>query len=89
MYDLLDGDLQLIADFCGLDVLFILWKELPSLTLYISLKPLEAAKKRYIIKSHDGRNTKRLAKLLNCSEKFIYETLKQCTQKGGLTDAAK
>ena len=74
-YDLLDGDLALIADSCGVDILIKLWEELSSVNLFLSTKPLTKARKRYIRKHYDGHNVKRLARLLSCSERFIYETV--------------
>jgi len=75
IYDLLNGDVALIADALGLDILIRLWREFPSITLYISTKPLNAAKKRYVRQFYDGNNAKKLARLLDCSEKFIYQTI--------------
>jgi len=83
-YDLLDGDAALIADSCGVDILIKLLEELPSITLYLSTKPLTEARKRYIQKYYDGRNTKQLARLLNCSERFIFEAV--AGQRKGIRD---
>jgi hypothetical protein len=73
--DLLDKDTALIAEACGLDILISLWKDLPSLNLYISKKPLHAAKRRYIEKFYDGSNVKQLCRTLNCTERFFYKTI--------------
>lgn len=73
--DLLTNDTALIATYCGLDVLIKLWEELPSINLFISPKPITEAKKRYIEKYYDGHNTKKLAKVISCSERFIYDVV--------------
>ncbi|MDD3466007.1 MAG: hypothetical protein PHE67_02570 [Campylobacterales bacterium] len=75
--DLLEGDTALIAEYCGLDTLKKLWEVLPSVNLYISTKPLDKAKKRYIQKNFDGTNIKKLAVELEVSEKFVQDALDQ------------
>lgn len=75
--DLLDNDTKLIAEQCGIDVLYNLWENLPTINLYISTKPLTEARKRYIKKFYTGSNVKNLAALLNCSERFVYEVIAQ------------
>jgi len=74
--DLLEGDAKLIAVQCGIETLIKLWENLGSLSLYISGKPLMDAKKRYIKKFYTGSNVKQLAIKLDCSEKFVYEVIK-------------
>ncbi|HBE45725.1 MAG TPA: hypothetical protein DDW17_09885 [Deltaproteobacteria bacterium] len=73
--DLLEGDLKLVYEWCGLDVLLSLLANFPSMTLYISTKPLTEAKKRYIRKHYNGKNIKELCALLDCSERFVYEVM--------------
>jgi Mor family transcriptional regulator len=73
--DLLERDTQLIAEYCGIDVLLKLWECLPGLNLYISTKPLIEAKKRYIRKFYDGKNVKQIALILGVSERFVYEVI--------------
>ncbi len=73
--DLLDKDSALIANHCGMDTLLSLWEKLPSITLYISAKPLQAAQKRYIRAHFEPGNAKQLAALLGVSERFVYEAV--------------
>ncbi len=73
--DLLVGDTKLIAEYCGLDTLIKLWENLPSMSLFISTRPLTEAKRRYIRKYYDGTNAKRLAALLEISERFVYDVV--------------
>lgn len=73
--DLLTNDTALVATYCGLDVLIKLWEELPSMNLFVSTKPLIEAKRRYIEKYYDGHNAKKLAKILSCAERFVYDVV--------------
>jgi hypothetical protein len=73
--DLLTGDLQLIHEWCGRDVLLALWEHCGSMTLYISQKPLVEAKKRFIRKHVETLGVKRLCSILVCSERFVYEVM--------------
>lgn len=73
--DLLSGDSRLVYDAAGPDTLLKLWASLPSINLYISEKPLDEARRRYIYKKFDGSNTKELAALLGCSSRFVHKVL--------------
>ncbi|HBE44257.1 MAG TPA: hypothetical protein DDW17_02080 [Deltaproteobacteria bacterium] len=73
--DLLDGDLKLVYEWCGLDTLLTLLTHFPSMSLYISTKPLTEAKKRYIRKHYNRKNIKELCSLLEVSERFIYDAV--------------
>ncbi len=75
MEDILDGDCSLIVETCGADTMRLLWENCSSMSLYISTKPITIAKKRYIQKHYDGTNTKRLARKLEVSEKFVNDAL--------------
>lgn len=72
--DLLDKDCALIHDLCGPDVLKSLWQHLPSLPLFVSTKPLNEARRRYIRKYWRG-DTKILAVKLGVSERFVQEAI--------------
>jgi Mor family transcriptional regulator len=73
--DLLQGDLKMIDDYCGREVLISLLENFGSMTLYISQKPLTEARRRYVRAHYDGGNVKELCRTLGCSERFIYEVL--------------
>lgn len=77
--DILTGDVKLIYDVCGPEVLFTLWQNLPGISLYLSEKSLFQIKRRYIIKFYNKNdpvyNAKALATKLGVSEKFVYETI--------------
>ncbi len=73
--DLLTGDTRLIYDYCGREVLLALLEHLPSMSLYVSTKPLEAAKRRYISQYFDGANAKLLAARLHVSESQVYKVI--------------
>ena len=65
----------MINESCGIDTLLQLMVNLPSITIYISHKPLMAAKKEYIKQKFNGHNAKELAIKLSVSEKFVTETI--------------
>jgi hypothetical protein len=67
--DLLDKDVKLVYDHCGLDILIKLWEEFPSMPIYMSTSPLNQIKERYIIKE--------LCRLLDVSERFVYKVLEK------------
>lgn len=73
--EFLDNDSKIVYERCGLETLINLQENLPSLKVYISRRPIERAKKYYIIEHFDGNNHKQLAAKLGCSEAFVYETL--------------
>ncbi len=73
--DLLTGDMRLIQEWCGREILLSLLENFASMTLYISAKPLTEAKKRYIKKYYNGKNTKELCLVLDVSERFVYEVM--------------
>lgn len=81
--DLLDKDVKMIHDHCGMDVLITMLANFPSMGLYISTKPLTEAKKRYIKKHHNGKNTKELCRLLDVSERFVYDVLENSSALPG------
>ncbi len=74
-----DISTRLIYENCGLEVLVWLWKHHMSVNLYISEKPLNELRKRYIRQNFDPKEPSRcikvLATKLKVSEKFVYEAL--------------
>jgi hypothetical protein len=80
--DLLSGDLRIIAESCGMDVLIKLWEECPSLSLYISTVPLNEARKLYARRNYNGSNAKMLALKLGVSERFVFQAV-QDDRRGG------
>lgn len=81
--DLLQGDLKMIDEYCGREVLISLLENFGSMTLYISQKPLSEARRRYVRKHFDGKNVKELCRILDCSERFVYEALAEKNQLPG------
>lgn len=84
--DILDKDSELIFDEVGLEVLKKLWEKFPCMMLYISTKPLTRAKKLYIQKYHDGTNSKKLAMLLDVSERFVFQSASEDDPCGRIRD---
>ncbi len=73
----LSGDTELLYQECGIETLIALWEKLPSLSLYISTKPLNECKKVFIRKEYNGSNVKQLARTLNVSERFVMKVISE------------
>lgn len=71
----LDGDMATVYGACGEATLMSLWSGVPSMTLYVSTKAINEAKRVYIQRHFNGKNGKDLALFLEVSEKFVQETL--------------
>lgn len=70
-----NSDMQVIAESCGMDVLLSLMVNLSKMGFYISERPLTEAKKRYIRKHYGPMTAKELARLLDVSDRFVFETV--------------
>ncbi len=79
--DLLTGDMKLIADRCGEDVLKALMEKVPKIHVYMSEKPLVEAQKRYIEQNFKQGNAKEIATKIGVSEMFVYKTHKEIIRK--------
>ena len=75
--DDLPGDLQLVAQECGMDVAIRLAEKMGSISIYIRpIDSLIAQKKEEYIKKHfNGSNHKELAIATGYSERWVYEVL--------------
>ncbi len=73
--DLLTGDLAMVYEWCGQDVLIALLDNFLSMTLYVSRRPLELARRRFIRKYAREKSVREICHLLGCSERFYYEAL--------------
>ena len=73
----LPGDLQLVANECGIDIAIRLAEKMGSVSIYIRpIDSLIAAKKEdYIVKKFNGINHKELAIATGYSERWVYEIL--------------
>jgi hypothetical protein len=78
--DELYGDLKLVYEWCGKDVLQKLWEHFPSMSIYVTTKPLDKLKRRYIRKHWNGTNLKQLCSSLGVSERFVYDVLEERNQ---------
>jgi len=79
--EFLEGDLQIVYQYCGLEALCLLWENLSGLNIYISTKPLRALQRLYIKKHFNGINIKELARKLKVSEKFVYNVINDGNHK--------
>lgn len=75
--DELPGDLQLVAQQCGVDVAIKLAEKMGSITVYIRpIGGLVVAKKEAYIRKHfNGGNHKELAIATGYSERWVYKIL--------------
>ncbi len=75
----LPGDLQLVAEACGMDVAIRLAENLNSMQLYISSidRLISKKKQEYIIENFTGSNHKQLALETRYSLKWVYKILAQ------------
>ena len=70
-----NADMQIIAESCGKDVLLSLMVNLSKMGFYISERPLTEAKKRYIRKHYGPMTAKELARMLDVSDRFVFEAV--------------
>ncbi|NLW36257.1 MAG: hypothetical protein GXY80_12405 [Syntrophorhabdus aromaticivorans] len=75
--DLLDGDMKLVYKYCGIETLVSLFDYFCSMSIYVSGKDLNKARKRYIRQHFTGNNVKSLCVKLGVSERFIYDVLEE------------
>lgn len=73
--DFLDNDSKILYERLGVETLVKLQEHVPSLQFYISQRPIERARRYYIIEHFEGDNHKDLAAKLGCSEIFVRETV--------------
>lgn len=73
----LPGDLQLVAQECGIEVAVRLSEKMGSVSIYI--RPIGALiarkKEEYIVRHFNGSNHKELAIATGYSERWVYEIL--------------
>lgn len=79
--DLLDGDARLIYRKCGREVLIKLWEAMPSVFIYLSTKPVNKARRRYIEQHFTGDNVRELALKLDVSAQFVYSAVQKSEGK--------
>ena len=75
--DLLEGDLQLIYEHCGEDVLLTLLDRLKGMHLYLKAEPVRDMKRRFIRQRAGDLSAKELAAMLDVSQEFVYDTLRE------------
>lgn len=81
---LLNKDMALVYQECGLEVVKKLWEKLAGLNIYVSEKSLFEIKRYYIKKNYnpdDPHSKKVLAVRLDVSEDFVKKTLSNTDQK--------
>jgi hypothetical protein len=81
----LEGDLKLIYEHCGEDVLLALLDKLKGMNLYLSAEPVTEMKKAYIRERFGDLSAKELSVRLDTSMEFVYETIR--SEEDTSTDA--
>lgn len=72
----LEGDLQLIYEHCGEDVLLALLDRLKGMQFYLRAEPVRAMKKAYVRERSGELTVKEIAVRLEVSQEFVYDTLR-------------
>lgn len=73
---LLDKDMKLVYENCGIETVINLLENLPSINVYISKAAVTRAQETYILKHFNGRNVKEIAIKIGCSEMRVYQVIK-------------
>lgn len=79
---LLDKDMKLVYENCGLQTVINLLENLPSINVYISKAAVTRAQEAYILKHFTGQNVKEIAIKVGCSEMRVYQVIKQSLDGG-------
>lgn len=72
----LEGDLKLIYEHCGEDVLLALLDKLGGMQLYLRTEPVRAMKKEYVRENLGRLTAKEIAARLEVSQEFVYDTVR-------------
>ena len=72
----LEGDLQLIYEHCGEDVLLALLDKLKGMKLYVKAEPVREMKRAYVRERFGELTAKEIAARLEVSQEFVYNTLR-------------
>jgi len=72
----LEGDLKLIYEHCGEDVLLALLDKLKGMQLYLRAEPVREMKRAYVRERFGKLTAKEIAARLEVSQEFVYETIR-------------
>lgn len=72
----LEGNLKIMADIIGIDLLINLFEKFSKSYVYFSEKELFKLKKEYVLKYQNLRASS-IAKTLNTSETFVFKTIRE------------
>lgn len=74
-----DSSMRLVYEDCGIETNILLWRTLSSVQIYVSERPLNELRRRYVRRFFDPDNpadsVRDLAVRLGCSEKFVRDAL--------------
>jgi Mor family transcriptional regulator len=74
--EVLDKDMKLVYENCGLDVVINLLENLPSINIYVSRKSVTNAQTKYILSNLKDHDIKDLAVKVGCSEQQAYRVIR-------------
>jgi Mor family transcriptional regulator len=77
----LKGDLREIADRTNIEALISLWEFFGKTSVYFSEEALNGLRKKYILLNYKKGKVKELARKLDTSESFVYDTAKGIKRK--------
>jgi hypothetical protein len=77
----LKGDLQLICEHCGEDVLLALLDRLKGMQLYLRAKPVREMKRAYVRERSGKLTAKEIAARLEVSQEFAYDMMRSENKK--------
>lgn len=81
--DLTNEDMRLVADLLGLEVAYMLIKELGGIHLNVPKRGLCKLHEKYIQENFNGDNAKQLALKCRVSVSFVYTSLKKMEANNG------
>jgi Mor family transcriptional regulator len=83
--DMPNGDMQLVAEHCGIETAMVLMEHLPAINLYIPSGWWKAIVERYIQKNHRRVDVKHLALECHVSETFVYNVIRRAREEANQT----
>ena len=76
-----DSSMRMVYEDCGIETAILLWRKLSSVTIYVSERPLNELRRRYVRQNFNPDDPENCAKVLavklGVSEKFVYEALEE------------
>ncbi|MDQ7799539.1 MAG: Mor transcription activator family protein [Candidatus Edwardsbacteria bacterium] len=78
--DMPNGDMKMVAEYCGVDTAVQLMSQMGGLTIYIPTGIYKAKVEQYVRRNWRKIETKRLALACNVSEKYVYNLIRRAKE---------